>query len=303
MFFSKFDKLVVLFFVVVFAIVFVSAANVDPSRPFHLFTQIAVGVESVTDSNGVLLSKFGGTGVAACADGNVLKWSGAQNKWVCGGTILSTGGTPLPTCQDGNILKYFSGTWVCGTDNNGAPLPLTCLDGNVLKWNATQSKWICGTDNNGNSLPTCLDGNVLKYNVAQGKWVCGTDLNGGESVSSGCTLIFESDPAFVGLKRVSVPPSCINSLCNLVGVSSSGSVSIITYYQSWNNTWVTSNPDGGVTGINGETTMNGIFGFGNGALSDDYYPISGGYVETDSNSWTYNDVSTTARNQIFLCKD
>ncbi|MCX6803400.1 MAG: hypothetical protein NTY48_02395 [Candidatus Diapherotrites archaeon] len=108
MLFSKFDKLVVLFFVIVFAIIFVSATNVNTTRPYPDFTQIAIGIESVTDPTGILLPKYGGTGIATCADGNVLKWSSAQNKWLCGGTTLSTSGTPPPTCQDGNILKKNS---------------------------------------------------------------------------------------------------------------------------------------------------------------------------------------------------
>ncbi len=165
--FSGFDKIVIVFFVLVLGVIFTVAVNVDQSRPFHQFSQVAVGVESVVDSNNVLLAKYGGTSVASCADGNLLKWSSAQNSWVCGGVSVSV--TGLPSCSDGQVLKWQSGAWVCGSDNAGS-LP-SCSNGQVLKYNGTT--WICSSDNSGTTLPSCSAGQVVKWNGSF--WACAAD--------------------------------------------------------------------------------------------------------------------------------
>ncbi len=115
--FSGFDKLLVLGLVVVLGVVFVTAAvNVDTARPYHQFSQVAVGVESVVDNN-VLLAKYGGTGVVSCSDGNLLKWSSALNSWTCGSVTVTASG--LPACASGQVLKYDGSNWTCGTDLTG----------------------------------------------------------------------------------------------------------------------------------------------------------------------------------------
>ncbi len=141
---SGFDKILIIFFVLVLGVIFATALNVEPSRPYHQFSQIAVGNESVADSN-ILLAKFGGTGVVYCADGNVLKWSGgASGSWTCGIDNSGGAGVSLPTCVNGQVLKVNGSVWACGTDNAGGAgvtLP-TCANGQILKYNG--SAWICG---------------------------------------------------------------------------------------------------------------------------------------------------------------
>ncbi len=143
--FSSFDKVLIIFFVLVLGVVFVTAGvNVDQSRPFHQFSQVAVGVEKISSDANVLLAKYGGTGVAQCSDGNLLKWSSAQNSWVCGGVAVTA--TGLPSCAAWEILKYNGSAWICSPDFIGTTLP-SCVSGQIIKYNG--SAWVCASDDVG----------------------------------------------------------------------------------------------------------------------------------------------------------
>ncbi len=178
MVFSSFDKLALVLFAIVIAVVFTTAANIDVTKPFHQFSQIAVGIEKATNDNNVLLAKYGGTGVNICGDGNILVWSSASNGWVCGEDYFSPGGTTvvLPSCSDGAVLKWSDASrmWVCGVDNatpTPSPLP-TCGGDAILRWDAIQSKWICSTISS--ALPTCAGEAYLKWDTGTNRWICGT---------------------------------------------------------------------------------------------------------------------------------
>ncbi len=164
-FFGKFDKVLLLFVVVVFGTVFAFSFNVDVTQPHHSARQIAIGAESILGDNNALLAKYGGTGVVTCSDGNVLVWSASANSWKCGKNILSI-------TDVNNIVTAASG---------GTGL-VSCLDGNVLKWSGAQNKWVCG-DNIASGgaasvvIPSCQDGNVLKW--SGGTWVCGSGIYSG----------------------------------------------------------------------------------------------------------------------------
>jgi hypothetical protein len=81
---SEFKKMLLIVFVFVIGVVIVTAVNVDSTKPNHQFAQVGVGIESIANSSGVLIAKFGGTGVANCPDGKTLIWSNAQSAWICG---------------------------------------------------------------------------------------------------------------------------------------------------------------------------------------------------------------------------
>ncbi|MEK6959256.1 MAG: hypothetical protein AABW59_04385 [archaeon] len=103
---SAFDKVVLVFCIIVFSVIAVSAgaAYFAPAAgvPSHSLDQISL------PSN--------------CVDGNVIKVS--SGGLVCG-SVSSTGGTAgttLPTCANGQVVKFStaSSSWVCGDDANGS---------------------------------------------------------------------------------------------------------------------------------------------------------------------------------------
>ncbi len=111
--FSKFDKILVLFLVLVFGVIFTVAGNVDPAKPFHQFSQVAVGVESISDNN-VLLAKYGGTGVPFCSSGQTLKWTGSSSgSWICADNSGGAGSTTVfdlnTVCSKTFVYSY--GGW------------------------------------------------------------------------------------------------------------------------------------------------------------------------------------------------
>jgi hypothetical protein len=80
---GKFDKIILVMLILVAGIFFAMAVNVNQSKPYHQFSSLAVGTERVTNDNNQLIAKFGGTGVANCAQGYVLIWSNVSGTWIC----------------------------------------------------------------------------------------------------------------------------------------------------------------------------------------------------------------------------
>ncbi|MFA5763211.1 MAG: hypothetical protein WC915_00175 [archaeon] len=116
MFFSGFDKLVLVFVIVVGLIVVVSAIDVgNSSKPFHPLQQVSVSSDSFVS-------------VDFDVDGNI-DFANMAEKVKCpngvydevGNCGLGSGGTSgLPHCiVDGQIAKFDGANWVCATDENG----------------------------------------------------------------------------------------------------------------------------------------------------------------------------------------
>jgi len=125
--FGKLDKFLFIFALVALCVIFVSAGTINTARPSHPITQISAGNENIVNDQNVILSKYGGTGLVSCSDGNVLVWSAAANSWKCGKNLMSL-------TDVNNIVVAASG---------GTGL-VSCLDGNVLKWSGAKNKWVCG---------------------------------------------------------------------------------------------------------------------------------------------------------------
>ncbi len=88
-----------------FGLIFTFAALVDTTQPYHDIRQLADGTTIVTNTSGVLLPAYGGTGVSTCANNQVLKWSGSA--WVCGtdagGISGSESNSAIEFCKDNGI--------------------------------------------------------------------------------------------------------------------------------------------------------------------------------------------------------
>ncbi|MFA5930929.1 MAG: hypothetical protein WC821_01305 [archaeon] len=170
---SKFDKFLIVFFVLVLGIIFVSSAvNVDLSKPYHILQQIS---KSATDL----------TSIDSDSDGLIdLANSAVKVK-----------------CPDGNY-KEAKDCNLAGSVINGITLP-TCSGEAYLKWDNTQSKWICATISSspitqnvptkgiytGFGQDTCAAGytTLLKGYMYQGgqnngyggDFICSKDVDGG----------------------------------------------------------------------------------------------------------------------------
>jgi|GEM_PF-1889935 len=86
MLFSKFDRILIIFIIVVFGTIFTFSFNIDQTQPFHDARQMAIGTESIMSDYNTLLAKYGGTGLTYCSNGTVLKWMGnsTTGHWYCG---------------------------------------------------------------------------------------------------------------------------------------------------------------------------------------------------------------------------
>ena len=74
-----------------------------------------------------------------CAvDGQVTKWSNAEQNWVCA-SDNDTLGTLM--CTNGQVAEFNGMVWEC-VAGQGVPVP-TCNDGQILKWNANSAAWDC----------------------------------------------------------------------------------------------------------------------------------------------------------------
>ncbi|VVB76241.1 Uncharacterised protein [uncultured archaeon] len=144
--FGEFDKILLLFFIVVLGTIFAFSFNVDVTKSYHDARQIAIGTESILGDNNALLAKYGGTGVVTCLDGNVLVWSSSANSWKCGKNLMSL-------TDVNNIVVAASG---------GTGL-ISCQDGNVLKWSGAQSKWVCGDNASSGVLGTGTTNKIAKW--------------------------------------------------------------------------------------------------------------------------------------------
>ncbi len=89
MLFSKFNKILFVFALLVFGLIFTFAALVDTTQPHHGVRQLAYGATAVTNTSGVLLPAYGGTGVSQCDANQIMKWNSVANSWVCSDSNFS----------------------------------------------------------------------------------------------------------------------------------------------------------------------------------------------------------------------
>ncbi len=74
-----------------------------------------------------------------CAvEGQVTKWSDAEQNWVCASDD-DTVGTLM--CTNGQVAEFNGMVWEC-VAGQGVPVS-TCSDGQTLKWNANSAAWDC----------------------------------------------------------------------------------------------------------------------------------------------------------------
>ncbi|VVB75528.1 Uncharacterised protein [uncultured archaeon] len=113
MLFSKFDRILIIFVIIIFGTIAAFSINVDQTRPYHDARQMAIGTESIMSDINTLLPKYGGTGIAKCmATGMTIKWNSGTNSWYC--DVDNTGVT-------GNGSMFYLTKW-SGSSSIGASL-------------------------------------------------------------------------------------------------------------------------------------------------------------------------------------
>jgi len=142
--FSKFDKIIAVFAVLLLGAVLVSAGALNTAKPTHQLVSIGVNTNTIADNN-IILPTYGGTGVNGCSGpGNILVWDTTTNKWKCGGSGCN---------GDGNILYWnnTTKTWTCGSNSNISGTQAgASLSGGIAN---TITKWLTPTTI-GNSIIT-----------------------------------------------------------------------------------------------------------------------------------------------------
>ncbi|VVB75139.1 Uncharacterised protein [uncultured archaeon] len=110
---SKFDRVAILFALILIGLVFVSAGVLNTARPSHQLSTIGVGSSTIADNN-IILATYGGTGVNGCTgDGNILYWNNTSKTWTCGSNA-NISGAPSGASLSGGIANTIT-KWLTST--------------------------------------------------------------------------------------------------------------------------------------------------------------------------------------------
>jgi len=111
--FSRFDKVIVIFAVLILGTVIVSAGVLNTSKPTHPLSQIGVNGNTIADNN-IILPAYGGTGIGGCTgDGNILYWNNTSKTWMCGSNV-NISGAPTGASLSGGVANTIT-KWLTAT--------------------------------------------------------------------------------------------------------------------------------------------------------------------------------------------
>ncbi len=203
---SSFDKIALVGIIICLALIFASAAGLDLAKPYHQFTQMVFGTEAVTDSNGVLLAKYGGTGVAKCGTGDVLVWNNTQNKWICT-NMFGPGSPPTATLTaTPTTVNYGGASSIIWSSTNAD----TCV---VRKNGAAFSTLLSSTGTTSGALtanPTNFDINCTNINGSNALITVPISVTDNYPAPPAGVLVYDSgwqawNPVSISLNHTSVP--------------------------------------------------------------------------------------------------